>query len=492
MKKIFIPVFALALLASSCEILDKQPLSSIAPENFFKSSDDAEAGLTAAYDALQGTGLYSQDLVVVGEMPSDNCTSANGDVINLENLTWNSSTGQVYNVYRDSYIGINRANAVLKYVPTIAMPEARRNQILGEARFLRALHFFNLVKLYGGVPLRLEPTENATAEVLNLPRATAEEVYAQVVTDLTMAEPLVATANPTRANQGAVNALLSRVHLYQRQWSAAQAAAAKALTSSATLATSFKSLFPANNNAESLFEVQNAGAADGNNILPDLLLPSPPATYSFPKFNIPTLYRPAATAQPTDLTSVVDTINDRRWSFQGTTNAGRDHGSYVDGGRGTGNDDGPFVYKWPGNPNSFNSPDNTYVLRLGEVYLNYAEAANEQNGPSTDVLSRLNVIRQRAGLAALTTASPQYASKQAMRQEIDRQRRLELAFEGERWYDLLRYARHEQADPTADHAVTALDIIRQKRPTADVNYLLFPIPLYELNNNPRVQQNAGY
>ncbi|GAB3298821.1 RagB/SusD family nutrient uptake outer membrane protein [Hymenobacter tenuis] len=483
MKKIFIPVFALTLLASGCDVLDKNPLPSISPENFFKSADDAEAGLTAAYDALQGAGLYGQDMIVVGEMPSDNVTSANGDVAALENITWNSTTGQVNSIYRDSYIGINRANAILKYVPGIGMTEARKNQILGEARFLRALHFFNLVKLYGGVPLRLEPTETGTPEVLNLPRATPDQVYARIIEDLTAAEPLVAANNPTRINQNAVNALLTRVHLTQRQWPQAQAAAAKVL-GSATLASSFKSLFPADNKSESLFEVQFAGNADGGNILPDLLLPSPPATYSFPKFSIPTA----------ELIQFADTVNDARWKFQGLTNAGRDHGSYVDGGRGTGNDDGPFVYKWPGNPNGFNSPDNTYVLRLGDVVLMYAEAANEQSGPTADVLTKLNLIRQRAGLAALTTASPEAASKQTMRQEIDRQRRLELAFEGERWFDLLRYARHEQADPSADHAVTALDLIKQQRKsaTADPNYLLFPIPLGELNTNPNVQQNPGY
>ncbi|MBX0289263.1 RagB/SusD family nutrient uptake outer membrane protein [Hymenobacter sp. HSC-4F20] len=493
MKKILIPVFALTLLSTACDVLDKDPLPSITPENFFTSADDAEASLTAAYDALQGAGLYGQDIIVVGEMPSDNCTSANGDVAALENITWNSTTGQVRSIYRDSYIGINRANSILKYVPAIDMPAARKNQILGEARFLRALHFFNLVKLYGGVPLRLEPTETGTSEVLNLPRATADAVYAQVIQDLTTAEPLVATSNLTRVTQNAVNALLARVYLTQRQWAPAQAAAGKVL-SSGSLAPSFKSLFPADNKSESIFEVQFAGSADGGNILPDLLLPSPPATYSFPKFSIPTLYRSQASAQPTDLTFVVDTLTDKRWSFQGVTNAGRDHASYVDGGRGTGNDDGPFVYKWSGNPNGFNSPDNTYVLRYADVVLMYAEAANELSGPTADALAKLNLIRQRAGLTELTSTSPQAASKQALRTEIDRQRRLELAFEGERWFDLLRYARHEQADPAADHAVTALDVIRAQRktPTADPNYLLFPIPLDELNTNPNVQQNPGY
>ncbi|MBC6612493.1 RagB/SusD family nutrient uptake outer membrane protein [Hymenobacter sp. BT507] len=504
MKKIFIPVFALVLLGS-CDILDKPPLPSISPENFFQSADDAEAGLTAAYDALQGTGLYSQDLIAVGEMPSDNCTSNNGDVASLDRISWTPTTSQVYNIWRDSYLGINRANAVIRYVPTITMDEARRKQILGEAYFLRALHYYNLVKLYGGVPLRLEPTESGEQSVIALPRATVEAVYTQIVADLTAADAAVPASNANRVTNGAVNSLLAKVYLTQRQWGAAVTAANKVIsTGRYSLVTNFKGLFPAENKvSETILEVQNQGNADGNNILPDLLLPSPPATYSFPKFNIPTLFLSKENEKPTDLTSVVDTVNDRRWSRVSTTTVRvdtvlyvrRDYASFVlSSSRSRGassNDLGPFVYKWPGAPNAFNSPDNTYILRYADVLLMYAEAANEQAGPSADVLEKLNLVRTRAGLAALTPVSPQYASKKAMRDEIDRQRRLELAFEGERWYDLLRYARHNQAEAGA-HAVTALDIIQQRLNRPDANYLLFPLPQAEINNNAQLQQNPGY
>ena len=126
------------------------------------------------------------------------------------------------------------------------------------------------------------------------------------------------------------------------------------------------------------------------------------------------------------------------------------------------------------------------------MLLNYADAVNEQNGPSTDALAKLNLVRQRAGLTALTMASAQAANKQALRNEIDRQRRLELAFEGERWWDLLRYARHNQVEAGA-HTVTALDLIAQFRNgVRDVNYLLFPLPQAEINTNPQLQQNPGY
>ncbi len=493
MKKhfIFLPVCALSLLAG-CNFLDKAPLVTIAPGNFFKSSSDAEASITAAYDALQGTGAYGQDLNVMGEMPSDDCTSTNGDVNAMDKLIWVSTTSQVYNVYQQAYLGINRANVVIKYVPTVSMDTVRRRQITGEARFMRALNYFNLVRAYGGVPLRLVPTESGAPADVNLARATSDQVYAQVVADLTAAAAQMPLSNPNRATQSSANALLARVQLTQRNWTAAQAAAQKVIAAGASLNSSFNALYPAENkSAESLFEIQYAGNNDGGNILPDLMLPSPLATYSFPKFNIPTA----------ELISYADTVNDLRWAYAGNVTAasgarvGRSHVSYLDGkpGRnGNNNDIGPFVYKWRSLGNGFNSVDNTYVLRYAEVLLNYAEASNEQNGPSGDALARLNQVRQRAGLPALTAASPQALTKQALRNEIDRQRRLEMAFEGERWFDLLRYARHTIADGTAQHAVTALDIIQQMRGARDVNYLLFPLPQAELNTNPLIQQNPGF
>ena len=484
MKKYLLPISLLVLLGS-CDVLDKQPLTTIAPSNFFVSAVDAEAAITAVYDGLQQKGAYAEVLPLLGNMPSDDCTSLNNDVRNLDIINWTSTTGQIYDAYRAAYSTINRANAVLKYVPGIDMPSVRRDQIVGEARFLRALSYFNLVRLYGGVPLRLEPSESGAPAALNLPRATPEQVYAQVIDDLIKAETQLAAVNPTRATKGAADALLARVYLTQRQWDAAKAAAAKVFTSGGTfsLATSFNGLFPADNKSESIFEVQFSGNTDGGTFhtLPDLVLPQPPATYSFQKFNIPT----------TNLIQAADTVNDQRWSFQGRVNAGRSHASYVQGQSRNANDNGPFVYKWRSDPNGFNSPDNSYVLRVADVLLMQAEASNELSGPGPDALTPLNQVRQRAGLPALMPDSPAAASKKALRDEIDRQRRLELAFEGERWFDLLRYARHNQTEAGA-HQVTALDLIQQFRGTPDPNYLVLPLPLDELNTNTQLQQNPGY
>jgi len=497
MKKLFIlPVAGLALLAG-CNFLQKEPLTNITPNNFFASGDDAEASITAVYDALQGTGAYGQDLMTMGEMPTDNCTSANNDVNQLRTISWTPTTSQVTNVYKQAYLGVNRANVVLKYVPTVAMDTARRSQIQGEARFIRALCYFTLVRAYGDVPLRLLPTETSSPSEINLPRTAAADVYAQIVADLQRAAIQMPASNNNRATKNSANALLTRVQLTQRNWAAAQASANKVIANNIPLNSTFKSLFPAENKGpESLFEIQyNPGSGDGGNLIPDEILPLPYATYSYAKFNVPSA----------DIIAFADTVNDRRWAYNGRLQTsgglfvGRDHVSYVDATKNqasgaNANDRGPFVFKWTSIGNGFNSTDNNYVLRYAEVLLGYAEAVNEQTGPSADVLAKLNLVRQRAGLAALTAASPQYASKQTMRNEIERQRRLEFAFEGERWWDLVRYARHTLADPSAVHTITALDIIAARRAggTRDVNFLLFPLPQAEINTNPQLKQNPGY
>ena len=421
----------------------------------------------------------------MGEMPSDNCTSTSNDVSALEKITWTATTGQVGSVFRQAYVGINRANIVLRYVPTVAMDTARRSQILGEARFLRALNYLNLVRTYGRVPLRLQPSESGAAADINLAASTPDQVYDQIVADLQRAAIQMPATNQRRAAKNAAYALLARTQLTRRNWAAAVAAAQQ--VTGVSLARPFKSLYPAENKSnESLFEVQFASSGDDGAYLPDLTLPSPPATYPFAKFNIPT----------NDIIAFADTVNDRRWAYSGPavapngTTFGRDHVSYVASGLKSTNNSGPFVYKWTSTTAYLSSNDNTYVLRHAEVLLALAEASNELNGPNNDALAALNQIRDRAGLAQLALA--QVATKQAMRNEIDRQRRLELAFEGERWFDLLRYARHTQADPSATHTVTALDLIAQQRGTRDTNYLVFPIPQSEINTNPLLQQNPGY
>lgn len=513
MKRYIVLLIFAVLLAGCSDVLEKTPLASVDPATFFETGDNAEAALASAYDALQPDTYYGWPMNSIGELPSDNATTGNADVTPLDEINWNSSTGVVSNLFRQAYIGINRANAIIKYVPGIDdMVTDRRDQIVGQAYFLRALHYFNLVRLYGGVPLRLDPTE--AAEGSTLPRASEDEVYAQIVSDLQQAESLCgesygsAELDRAYATKTAANALLTKVYLTRREWQGALDAATKVLASTNySFTPDFRSLFPVENQQESILEVQYTGTAnDGGNAMPDLMLPSPPASYSFPKFNIPTA----------EIVEYADTAttHDKRWTlasrsfvtvpdgsdantFPDTTTVVDDHVTIRDyypygsaPGSGSGNDLGYFEFKHLGETNFFNSPVNYVIIRLSDVILMYAEASNELNGPNDDALEKLNMTRNRAGLPSLTVGD--VPSKEALRDAIDRERRLELAFEGERWFDLLRYARHEAADGS-QHAVTALDLIEQKRGTRNTDFMLFPIPLEEMNSNPQIgEQNPGF
>jgi hypothetical protein len=473
----------------SCKkVLDKTPLTSITDANFFKNGDDAESAITGCYDALQDDSYYGSVLNVMGEMPSDNATSDNADVFALDKIQWTATTSQPGRLYQQAFKAINRANSVLKYVPGIStrLSPQRRDQILGEAYFLRALHYFNLAKCFGGVPLHLLPTEAESQSAMA--RSTADQVYAQIESDLGQAENLLpltyggVSIDRTRATKGSANALQARVYLYERKWSLSAIAAAKVISNSnygTGLTTPFPDLFPFKNKQESIFEVQFSGADDGGFTLPDLVLPSPPASYSFPKYDIPT----------NELISYADTLNDIRWKRIGPVEGGISYASVVYGGSGSGNDNGWFVYKWR-STNFFASKDNYPVLTLDDIYLVYAEASNEQSGPTSDALGKLNAIRQRAGLPAMQLSD--LPTKDAFRDEVDRQRRLELAFQGDRWFDLVRYSNQTAADPSAVHKISALDIIKQQRKTINTNYLLYPLPLQELNSNPLAKQNPGF
>lgn len=482
-------IMLVAPVISSCKkILEKPPLTSITSTNYFQNGDDAESAITGCYDAFQDDGYYGSVLNVMGEMPSDDAVSNNADVFTLDKIQWTATTSQPGRFFQMAYKGINRANSVLKYVPEITKeitPE-RKNQIIGEAYFIRALNYFNLVKCFGGLSLHLQPTESESQSAL--PRSSQGAVYAQIESDLSQAETLLpnsfggVTIDRTRATLGAVNALQAKVYLYERKWSLSVAAAAKVIDNTnygSGLTTAYADLLPFKNHQESIFEIQFAGSDDGGFSLPDLILPSPPASYSFPKYDIPS----------PDFISNIDTAHDARFKYMGEVPGGKNFTSLIYGGKGNGNDAGWFIYKWR-STNFFASEDNYPILALDDVYLMYAEASNELNGPTQDALDKLNAIRTRAMLTALTLGS--LADKSSFRNEVDKQRRLELAFQGDRWFDLVRYSNQTIADPTNAHKVDALSIIKQIRGTADANYLLFPLPLQELNSNPQAKQNPGF
>ncbi|MES2387339.1 MAG: RagB/SusD family nutrient uptake outer membrane protein [Bacteroidota bacterium] len=472
-----------ALVFCACESkLDLKPANDITTDNALVTASQAEAALIGCYDAFQQDGAYGQQILWGPELMSDNCSSTNTDVYEFVHCTYISTTGRVVGgTWGSMFQAITRCNTLLAKIDGISMTDARKRQIKGEALGLRAFAYLHLVRFYGSAPIKTT-TADAYSQT-QIAKNTKEELYTQILKDLLEAQTLVfdrpygTDVDRGRITQGVVNSLLADVYRTQLNWTDAAAASKKVLDNSLyVFEANLSNIFPTKLKKESIFEIQFAGNADGYNVLPDLILPNPPATYNFKKFLIPVrsflnafnandlrlktyMKFVANSNEDTPATDVKDELN---------TNT--------------------FPYKWT-SPNGFNSLDNNPVYRVSELMLTRAEALNEMGYPNPEALTLVNRIRQRAALPAFTQDS--VPTQKAFREQIALQRRLELCFEGKRWFDLVHQLEVNKVNPGA-YDKTALDVIQSKTGQASEYRLILPIPRDELLNNKAMKQNPLY
>lgn len=368
--------------------------------------------------------------------------------------------------------GINQCNTVLKYVPQIEDPKldegGRREIILGEAAFLRAYNYFRLVRLWGDVPLTITPTESINPDSINVFRTPVEEVYAQIIKDLEYSASVLPKAdNPAqlagRATQGAAYALLAQVYATKQpaDWGKVKLYCDEVITSYVyELVPDYDYLFDGahENSSESIFEIQ---FQKPNVTQWSYQLMDPPSATgdTWRKFNTPSLDLINAFKAEGDSIRYHSSI----W-WEDVTGYWIDpiYDTYV-----------PFVFKWR-NPGGWSSEDNFCVIRLAETILLRAEARNELNDID-GALSDLKTVRDRVNLPAKNLSG-----KDAVRDAILLERRLELAFEFYRWPDLLRTGR----------AITTMQSLGYA--AQDPRDLLFPIPQDARDRNPNLTQNPGY
>lgn len=489
-KTISVLLLAAVMFAACDDNLDTLPISDGVAQNSYETGDQIEAALTGAYESFQGNDYYVWDHVIFSDVRSDNDYAGgdNPEIFQVENINIEPTNGRVYNAWSAIYNAIAKANVILEQAPKVQklLTDERREQIIGEAYFLRAYHYYSLVKLYGGVPLVLETVKSADPSVTRVARSTQQETYDQIIADLTIAASKlpdtygdVASVNKARATKGAAYAMLAKAYAQQPTPNYGQVInyANLVMTNSAgyNLMGSFPELFDGShyNNIESILEIQFTGGNEGT-WGPQMQLPPSVSGDTWRKFVTPSH----------DLVNAFDAEGD---DVRKNATILFENVDWVD--EFWGNAKGSsvaFSYKWK-NAGGWNSSDHVYLLRLADIILLKAEAHNEL-GQTGLAEQEVNKIRLRAHLLELTPE--QTASQVTMRKAILNERRLELAQEAHRWDDLVRSKKVVEVM----NAVQDIDL-RSGKP---VNYnmkeyeILLPIPQKELNRNPKLVQNPGY
>lgn len=470
------------LLLSSCGkgFIDLKPISNITTDNFYQTEEDFRNAVNGAYNSLRSGGTYGVDSYIFGEIRSDNSMPvASGSVTDQDEFDrfYIRTTNPFINSrWSNSYSAISRCNAILGRIDPIAMSDATKARYIGEAKFLRALFYFNLVRTFGDVPLVLKEIINPD-EGYEYGRNAKTEVYAQIEADLTEAAaalPVSYTgADVGRATQGAAKAMLGRVLMMQKKFAPA-AVQLKAVIdlNQYALVPVYADFFKVNNknNKEAIFDVQykSGGIGQGN--------PWPNSFAPQNSGNAVIQFGGGGNNVPTD-----DLVNDYEPDDQ--RKAATIATSYVNANGAT--IPGNFVKKYFDVPTINNDNGNNIpIIRYADVILMYAECLNEAGYVANgDAFNYLNEVRNRAGLGDLTAV--QVPTQAAFRLAMEHERRVEFAFENLRWYDLVR----------TDRAMTVINgksaQINLVNPVTPQNQV-FPIPQSQIDiNKSKITQNEG-
>lgn len=447
MNKIKFILPLLFLLTGCNSFLDVQPELQVDETQAITNASTAEVALNGLYNRLGNDGYYGSNFPALSYLSGGDVqwTGSQGAPQEITARKLTADNGYVSSAWSAIYRTILAANYLLETVPTLNDPlltADRKNQIQGEALAIRALSYFDLVRGWGGVQLILKPTRTP-ADNTGIARSSVADTYAQVLKDLTAAEPLLgATTNRNRVTRKTVWALRARYHLYRQEWEQADTYASKLIDDAANykLAKPFSSFFAGNTVAtpESVFELAYSNSFKNGHFnwwLPPALSGRrewAPANQLVTLLNDPAVGGNrkeliAQTAPPGNL-----------WY-------------------------GKLYYRTP------TGTDPAYIIRMSELYLIRSEA-RAQLDKTALALADLSAVRDRAGLAASTAPT-----KEALLLAIEAERRLEFAFESDRWFDLIRRGR----------VAPLLGI-------TDATKYVFPIPTSELLADKALTQNAGY
>lgn len=453
----FIGLIILAISFFSCsDLLDKEPISSFSADGFYKTTSDAQAGVYGIYDAAQS--VFRTNFAYWGEGRADNVqTAQSGEGMQLLQNNLDESIASAY--WGSLYDMINRANYAIKYIPDI-FEEGNETgtQLVGEARALRALAYFYLVRIWGDVPLILEPYQSIEQDIF-ISRTDKQLVLAAIEEDLTYAaqncrEKFGNDRDRIMFTKGSANALLTHVYMWQHKYDEAIGSSSLVLNNPlyalVTNMDDWGKIFTNSYSAESIFEV----AYDENetNSLRVLY-----AIGSYAIFTPSEKFKSSYEEGDKRIDYVYDvTLTDPKaiWKFLG---------------KGL-NDEDPTPSK-----------QNIVLMRLADIMLLRAEAFNKKGGEQNqlEALGLLNTIRSRAGLVEFETVAAAEEMYGDLESAILHERSIELCFEGHRWFDLVRTGK-------------AIATMQPINGLSDERNLVWPISINSLRKNPNLVQNDYY
>lgn len=485
--RILLPIIVLVLVSACSEdFLEKEPLGRVSEDAYFQTPAQAEEAVNAVYNMLRRWEVHVFSYVGMTDIASDDADKGStatdaSFLLELDNFTLNSTNIAPLTVWNGYFQGIHRANVAIERIPAIEMDETLKNRLVAEAKFLRAYYYFNLVRWFGGVPLNTKPL---TPDEFKQPRASKEEIYAQIIQDLTDAAAVLplrskyAAADLGRATKGAAEGMLARVYLTLGDFTKVEQYALSVINSQEyELYPSYEKLFQkeGENSKESLFEVQTTadaqrlGGSQYNEVQGVRGVPNLGWGFNRPSDDLVRAYESGDPRREATVLYVGEILPD---------------GSAII-------EDNPEIINerynqkaWvPRRADAANGAGggNIRILRYADVLLMAAEALNE-NGKPTEALNYLNQVRKRArGTRTNILPDVAFVSKEQLRDRIWKERRVELALEQQRWFDLVRQKR----------AAAVLKALGKS--FVEGKHELFPIPQNEVDlSGGLVTQNSGY
>ena len=461
MKRITLILSVILFSLVGCQKdLIQLPATTKTADNFYSNETEIEEAVKGVYATLQFTGNYNTAMPAIGELPGEDAydetpANDNGFYGQLDDINVISQNGVIQDNWAHSYIGIQRANIVLNRIGSISFKDSTvKNARIGEMKFLRALYYFNLVRIYGDVPLVTKEITNPIGS-FGQSRAPKADVYKQIEADLNEAIqllPVRTTANKMRVVKTAAQTLLGKVKLTQKDFTSAETLLLAVENSGLhQLLADVTTVFSVTNelNNEIIFSVQFASGINSNTEGSD----------AYRMFNPTGRVVGSMTGTKghgvlkSSFYNLYDATDKRKNVYIGAIASGIGFNNKIAAPTTVVTD----------------AASDWVVLRYADVLLMLAEIENEL-GKTTQAVSYVNAIRTRAGLTTFASTD-----KAAIFSEIDIQRRKELVWEGHRWFDLLRQGR-----------------VQSVLGVSDVNKLLMPLPASQIAADPALKQNPGY